>query len=83
MKQGLFRTLVGAVRSNLADVREAALALLAVLVQHPGVVTAAKQARSLAKPHLYQHRPPREFYRHMQANIASLYISVQPSSSAV
>ena len=46
VKQGLFRTLVSAIRSDLADVREAALALLALLVQHPGVVTAAKEASS-------------------------------------
>ena len=46
VKQGLFRTLVSAMCSDVADVREAALALLALLVQHPGVVTAAKQASS-------------------------------------
>ena len=59
--QGLFRTLVGAIRSDQADVREATLALLALLVQHPGVVTTAKQAGSMAHPHLYQHRLPRGF----------------------
>ena len=48
VKQGLFATLACAIRSNLADVREASLALLALLVQHPGVVIAAKQASSTA-----------------------------------
>lgn len=35
-----------AVGSDQADVREAALALLALLVQHPGVVAVAKQVLS-------------------------------------
>ena len=56
VKQGLFGTLAGAIRSELADVREAALALLALLVQHPGAVTAAKQASSMAQS--CSHRPP-------------------------
>jgi hypothetical protein len=43
VKQGLLRTLKAAIRNDSQDVREAALALLALLVQHPGLVTAAKQ----------------------------------------
>lgn len=43
VKEGLLRTLVAAVKSDQPDVREAALALLALLVQHPGLVTVAKQ----------------------------------------
>ena len=59
VKQGLFGTLISAIRSDLTDVREAALALLALLVQHPGVVTIARQASSMAD--VYQHRPPTGF----------------------
>ena len=43
VKEGLLRTLMAAVKSDQPDVREAALALLALLVQHPGLVTVAKQ----------------------------------------
>ena len=43
IKDRLLNTLAIAVRSSHTDVREAALALMALLVQHPGVVTLAKQ----------------------------------------
>ena len=43
VKDGLLGTLGSAVGSDQADVREAALALLALLVQHPGVIAVAKQ----------------------------------------
>ena len=46
LKGRLLGTLGSAVGSDQAGVREAALALLALLVQHPGVVTFAKQVRS-------------------------------------
>ena len=43
IKDRLLNTLATAVRSNHTDVREASLALMALLVQHPGVVVVAKQ----------------------------------------
>ena len=43
VREGLLHTLTAAVKSDQPDVREAALALLALFVQHPGVVTVAKQ----------------------------------------
>ena len=45
VKDRLLGTLGSAVGSDQADVREAALALLALLVQHPGVITVAKQVK--------------------------------------
>ena len=45
MKGGLLGTLGRAVSSDQVNVREAALALLALLVQHPGVMTVAKQVK--------------------------------------
>ena len=43
VQEGLLRTLMAAVKRDQPDVREAALALLALLVQSPGLVTVAKQ----------------------------------------
>ena len=47
VKAGLLGTLGSAVGSDQADVREAALALLALLVQHPGVIAVSKQVTSM------------------------------------
>ena len=46
IRGGLLGTVGSAAGSDQADAREAALALLALLVQHPGVVAVAKQVLS-------------------------------------
>lgn len=45
VRQGLIPVMTDALRSEDADVREAALALLALLMQHPAIVQLAQKVR--------------------------------------